>query len=367
MIKKFFTLIISLIAILVLGTVASADPASAVAGGDFLLKYNFENGKLTDKTDAGFWWEFQAISYKNFGDNGQAYLQIKATRDDSLFAAGFGYTYKVNDKLSFTWRNDANGEFLTDGQVIGNGCDWHKLAESDLNFFNRIFMKRTEVKMDTSIIPGANLTLAFVPEDEGNSLPWQLLLKGKYTNDLFNIGFGYTNTREGYKDFKDKRPLYSLYGEIYPSANQKYYWEYIQGGPWLAKATIELAPFTLKATYGNDMWYHKAGHPDYLSNSLDCALDYALSANKTISVEAAYFLGTYQDGLANTTVGLTIGPLSAAICHDFGGNTFKPIERDGYPYTKLIGKYSLDGTNTLVSEYNLNTNVFTTELYVRFW
>ncbi|HEX3046491.1 MAG TPA: hypothetical protein VHY08_17170 [Bacillota bacterium] len=371
--KRFFTFMIGLIAVLVLATAVWADPASVVVGGDFQLKYGSNDSKLIDETTLGNdpWWEFQVTAYKNFGDNGQAYLKAKADRDDNLDLSGFGYTYKVSDTLSFTWRNDGDGEFLTEGRVITNGCDWHNLSKNSINFFNRVFNKRTEVKMDATFIQGLNLTLAYCPEGLNRlsaPMPEQYLIKGKYTNDLFNIGFGYTNTRDGYIETgAPDRPLYSLYGEIFPDANQKYYWEYIDGGPYLVNVTLMFDPITLKARYGYDMWYQKIGSPDYLPNSLETELNYALSANKTLIAGMAYFMGTDHDGMANALAGITIGPLTTEVYYDFGGVVFPDMHLDGSSSTSLIAKLNLDGTNNLVADFNLDKKIYSISLYIYFW
>lgn len=378
--KKILAVLIGFVMVFTSTVFALADPASVIVGGDFQFQYTAKDGKLTDTTGNPLWWELQAISYKNFSDNSQAYLQVKATADTTVpFVSGFGYTYKVNDGLSFTARNDANGEYLTDGQVITNGCDWRNLSRG-VNFNNKIFVEKTEVKMDAVPFPGFNLTVAYSPEGPTRLagygvLPEQYLIKGKYTADTFSVGFGYTNTQDGYTEggkteyFKQNpnRPLYGIYGEIFPDANQKYYWEYIDGGSYLAKANVTFDPFTFKATYGNDMWYQKVGQRDYLPNSLDCELDYALSNTKTLIGGIAYYVGTDHDGLANATAGVTIGRFTAEVCHDFGGVAIPIMNIDGTASTSIIGKYNLDGTNTLEANYNLDKQILNARLYIRFW
>lgn len=370
MIKKFLALFISLVTVFAMTTAVVADPASVVVGGDFQLEYTSEDGELTaDPGEEMLWWEFQATSYKNFGDNGQAYLKIKATKDDSLFLSGFGYTYKVNDKLSFTWRDDSDGEFLTDGLVISNGCDWHDPSTGtlDVNFFDRVFRGRSMMKMDATPLRGLNLTLAYAPESTPrigsySEMPEQILIKGKYTTDLYKIGFGYTNTREGYTEGANQfRALYSVNAEIYPTANLKIYGEYIDWDCYLVKGTWEFAPFTLKATYGN-IGYEKTGKPTYLANTVDCELDYALSANKTIIAGLAHYISTDYDGLANVTAGISVGPLTALVQHDFD-----QANDNAEPFTKLIGKYNLDGTNTLEADLNIEQEIYNLKLYVYFW
>lgn len=378
--KKFLAVLLSLVAVFASVTFAFADPASVVVGGDFQFQYTSENGKLTDTTGDPLWWELQATSYKNFSDNSQAYLQVKATADATIpFVSGFGYTYKVNDGLSFTARNDAGGEYLTDGQVIANGCDWRDLSKG-VNFNNKMFVDKTEVKMDAVPFQGFNLTVAYSPEGPTRLsgygvLPEQYLIKGKYTADTFNVGFGYTNTQKGYTEGGSggyltqnlNRPLYGVYGEIFPNANQKYYWEYIDGSAFLTKATLTFDPYTLKATYGNDMWYQKVGQRTYLPNTLDCELDYALSDTKTLIGGMAYYLGTNYDGLANATAGITIGRLTAEVYYDFGGVIIPVMGVDGKASTSIIGKYNLDGTNTLEANYNLDKQILNARLYIRFW
>lgn len=378
--KKILAVLLSLVAVFASVTFAFADPASVVVGGDFQFQYTAKDGKVTDTTGNPLWWELQATSYKNFSDYSQAYLQVKATADTSVpFVSGFGYSYKVNDGLSFTVRNDAAGEYLTDSQLMANGCDWRDLSKN-VNFNNKLFAEKTEVKMDAVPFRGFNLTVAYSPEGDTrlsnyDPLPEQYLIKGKYTADTFNVGFGYTNTHDGYtegtntgyKAQNPNRPVYGVYGEIFPDANQKYYWEYVDGGAYLAKATLTFDPYTLKATYGNDVWYQKVGQKNYLPNTLDCELDYALSDTKTLIGGLAAYLGTEHDGIANAMAGITIGRLTAEVSYDFGGVIIPAMGVDGKASTSIIGKYNLDGTNSLVADYNLDKQILNAKLYIRFW
>jgi hypothetical protein len=376
--KKVLTVLIGLLILLVPAGAAWAG-TDVVLGGDFQLKLiSAPDDGNSDATDL-CWWEFNVTSYKDFGDHGKAYMKLRVDQDSAMnssaeaYLYGFGYTYKVNDKLSFTGRVDRDGERLADSFAILNGCDWN-YDYKRVNLKNHVFVSRTALKMDATPLPGLNLTLAYAPQGythlkngektaetddyASKNFPEQYLVKAKYNAEWFNIGGGWTNTRDGYVEnegnFRQYRPLYDIYGEIFPNEKYKLYWEYMDGDAYLTKGTIRFDPYTLKMTYGN-IGYKRVGYTTYKAYSLDAELEYALSENKRLIGGLAYYIDNNPE-FATATVGYAIGPLTAKAQRDFD-----------LAETSLIAKCNLDGTNELEATYNFDKNQASLSLYIYFW
>lgn len=338
--KKMLIIVVALLAVFFTGTAALA--VDVVLGGEFTLKFG---DSFTADQSVLHWWEFQVMSYKNF-EQGTAYLKMKATPETTPRITGYGYTYKFSDHLSLTGKNDSDGELLAESRVIKAGYDW-KDDYYMVNGNHRMFVNKTVLKVDSSPWPGMTATVAVVPK--------QFLLKGEYVGTWFKAGGGYTNTTDGYSEgILQNRPLYCVYGEIFPLGGVNLYGEYMEGSRYLLEGNYTLHPLSLDVTYGN-LSYEKAGQPTYKAYTLDADLAYELSYVLSLKGGMAYYL-TEKTGLASAYGGVATGPWGVKVLRDFDTEA-----------TLLLLECALDGVNTLIGEYNFTTGKYSLELYVNMW
>lgn len=338
--RKILVTVVTVLTVLFAGSAAFA--VDVVLGGEFTLKYG---ESLTTDESALHWWEFQVNSYKHF-DKGTAYLKMKATPSSMPRITGYGYTYEFHDRLSVTAKNDADGELLAESRVITAGYDW-KDDYYLVNNNHRMFVNKTVVRIDSSPLPGFSTTLAVVPE--------QYLLKGEYKGAWYKVGGGYTNTTAGYSEgIIQNRPLYCVYGEIFPAGGLNVYGEFMEGRRFLIAGNYSYYPWSSVVTYSN-LRYEKTGQPSYKADTLDIGLAYELSYILSLKGGIAYYLKD-EPGLATAYFGVALSPWELKILKDFDAEE-----------TLLLLGCLIDGTNSLSGEYNFNTGQYSVALYVNMW
>jgi hypothetical protein len=376
-------------------------PSPIVAGGDLAFIYGTPvtstDPSKTKSTysDQSFipWWELNTYYNKSFGEHSSVYLRLRVSGyaespsnlTGTVALASYGYNYNINDQLSLAAREDTDGDPLADTEVLNNGYDWFytfkasdgKVYTTDMH--NSPFQNRIETKMTTTVLKNLNLTLAYAPENGNQYGPEQYLVKFKYSGKGFIIGGGYTNTNEGYANSYDQiRPTYALSGTLSAIPHVELYGEYLEHDYYLMKGSAKFDPFTLKVTYG-DVTHSRIGNPLYMADTVDCELDYALSAKTKIITGVAEYVNTDHDGLALANLGLSTGPLTVGVQHDFKAEPLSPTEADDLgtynpdmvnvstlspDTTRLMAKYELEGSNTLEAEYNLQQKTYFMMLHV---
>lgn len=329
--------------VLLLSLVGVASAADMYFGGEFTL--SFSGSPASDPSDGSKvqWWELQAFQRKNFG-RGQAYLALTATPNNIPAIKGFGYTYHLN-RFSIGASHDADGELLADSRVIAAGYDWQDPFDT-INMNNRMFVRKTAVKLSGSIAPGVHASLTFSPE--------QVLLKGEYNSANLKLGGGWTNTQSGYNDNALKRPVYAVYGEARILPDVHVYGEYMDGGRYYWEAQYLLDDYTVTAKHGN-LSYQKVGQSSYEAEVLDTSVEYRLGPGRTITGGVGYYLSDYP-GFASVYGGMTIDKLSFYLS--------RHLYREE---TTLGARYNLDGSNELALDYNIEDQAWNVSLYVNMW
>lgn len=340
MVKKLVAVCISLLMVILLSAASFASDLKL--GGNFTLK--FTGLPLNDQSTVN-WWEFQAYTYKNFGDN-VAFLKAKATPSNIFGISAYGYTYKVNNRLSLTAANDVDGEMLADSRVMSDAYSW-KDPLHQLNLNNRMFVRQTYLKATGDFANGLKGTVAVAPG--------QFLVKGQYSNNGVKIGGGFTNTRNGYKDGDaSKRALYDVYAEVTPVNNLTLYGEYLEGKRYFVQGDYRLEPFTATVKWGN-IGQVNPGEVGFIPETIDGSLEYAFSVLGSVKGGVAYYL-TNHPGYARAYGGLTFGPAAVDVNYDF------------YVKETIIGgSYTIDGSSNLFADYNVQKHQWNLGLKVDMW
>lgn len=365
--KKLLGLVLAVA--LVLGFAATTHAADTYIGICFEIGWG---SGLADNT--WFWGEVDFSASAKIGEHGSVFVYFyNEIYEDSWWFGdhytedmfdgdlsdnlSFGYTYKINDQFSVSAL--AGGKEALSGQLAGDD-DWFKLFHGD-NVINwgdyytdwtpeKVIEGR--LKLVATPMEGLSITAAIEPSD------MDFLIKGEFSGEIFKVGAGYIS---GFVPFgpadaeiRVYTTVYNVYGEVMPVDGLKIYGEYISDGSYLLRGTYAMDPFTFAVMYSN---CDNGDDFDYAADTLDFAVDYALSDTMTLSGGLAYDVAG-SAGLVDVWGKVT-----------FGNAYFMVTDYLNAPAIVLEAGYKLDGSGSslVYGWYDITNSEYYFGIYSEIW